>query len=96
MEDKLKAYLQATDEYPPHISEKKIVRTLADRRKRFSIIMLSFAGALWTILLYAAAFWLGKEVSTDICKAVLLCLSIGYICAGCFAGIVVKFRKADF
>jgi hypothetical protein len=96
MEDKLKAYLQSETVKPPRVSENQIIETLSKRRKRLSIIMLSFAGALWTALLYAAAFWLGKEVSPDITTVMLLLLSLGYICAGCFAGIVVKFRKVGF
>ncbi|MDR0913571.1 MAG: hypothetical protein LBM65_00135 [Oscillospiraceae bacterium] len=96
MEDKLKAYIQTQAASPPKINERLIIKTLQKRRKRFSLIMLSIAGTLWTILLYSAALWVGKEFSQNIAIFMLFCLTLGYICAGCFAGIVVKFRKVGF
>jgi hypothetical protein len=96
VEDKLKAYLQTEGEGPPFISEKQIFETMEKRRKRFSIMMLSIAAALWSVLLYGAALWVGSKINQGIAVLMLLGLSIGYICSGCFAGIVVKFGKFSF
>ncbi|MDR0890221.1 MAG: hypothetical protein LBM28_06225 [Oscillospiraceae bacterium] len=93
MDDKLGAYFQSAAENPPRINEQQIAETLSLRRKRFSIIMLSLAAGLWALLFYAAALWVGGKVNPDIAKAMLLGMALSYICAGCFAGIVVKHRK---
>jgi hypothetical protein len=95
MDEKLYSYFGGQTDNPPYISEREIVRVLEQRRKRLSLILLSLAGLLWTIALYAVSFVLDRENPT--LGVTLLCaISGGYICAGCFAGIVIKFRKVGF
>ncbi|MDR0897921.1 MAG: hypothetical protein LBN04_08695 [Oscillospiraceae bacterium] len=98
MDDRLHAYIAQEAANPPHIDEKMIVATLQMRRKRFSLIMLSLAGGLWALLLYAAAFWVGRKFDSHAATMMLLGLSLSYIGAGCFAGVVVQYEggcKAD-
>ncbi|MDR1002153.1 MAG: hypothetical protein LBL82_02640 [Oscillospiraceae bacterium] len=96
MDDKLKAYIQNEAEYPPRINENRIIELTEKRRKRFSLIMFSVAAALWTLLFYAATLWVGREIDAECAAYMMLCLSLSYICAGCFAGIVVKLRKVGY
>jgi hypothetical protein len=95
MDKKLNFYFGYQAENPPYISEREIVRVLEQRRKRLLTILLSLAGLLWTIALYAVSFVVGWENQT-LGISLLCALSGGYICAGCFAGIVIKFRKVGF
>jgi fatty acid desaturase len=96
MENKLKSYIQMESERPPVITQAQIIETLDTRSKRFSVIMLSIAAALWTMLLYATAFWVGSEVSTYMATVMLFGITLGSISAGCFATIVIKFRKVGY
>ena len=93
MDEKLSGYINSQAQKPPAISEAAIVRELAWRERRKTLVMLSLAALLWTTLLYGYAFVLGRE--NQAAGIALLCaISVGYIGAGCFAGIILKFRKA--
>jgi hypothetical protein len=96
MDDRLKAYMAQEAGSPPRIDEARIAAMLAQRGKRLSLIMLSLAGALWALLLYAAAFWVGKRIDPRAAAVLMLCLSLSYVCAGCFAGLVVRCRKVGY
>jgi hypothetical protein len=96
MDDRLKAYLAQEASNPPRIDQRQIIETLQRRRKRLSLILLSLAGGLWAVLLYAAAFWVGRQCDSHAATMMLLGLSLSYVCAGCFAGVVVKYRKVGF
>ena len=95
MDEKLSGYINSQPQSPPFINERHIVQELALRKKRLYIIMVSLAGLLWTLLLYTVAFMVGLENQTA-GIALLTAISIGYICAGWFAGMVLKFRKVGF
>ena len=92
MDEQLSGYFGCQSHQPPFISERQIIKELAQRRKRMYLILFSLAGLLWTLLLYTVSFVVGRENQT---AGILLltAISIGYMCAGCFAGIVIKFRK---
>jgi hypothetical protein len=92
MDEKLGSYFNAEPGRPPFISEKQIERQLEQRRKRRSLIWLSLAGLLWTLTLYAIAFGFGQR-NAIWGVALLTAISASYICAGCFAGIVIKLRR---
>jgi hypothetical protein len=92
MDEKLGAYLGSTVATPPLLTERKIVQLIEQRRKKRVMIWLSLAGLLWMLALYAVAFMVSLQNQT-VGILLLAALSIGYICAGCFAGTVIKFRK---
>ena len=92
MDDKLSAYINRQMQEPPIIDERQIFNEIAQRRKQMYLILLSLAGLLWTMLLYAVSFMVGRE-NQVIGIAMLTIISVGYMCAGWFAGIVIKFRK---
>ena len=95
MDERLDRYINSQAPEPPAVSAAAIARELARRTRRMSTILLSLAALLWTVLLYSYAFVLGRE--NQAAGIALLCvLTLGYICAGCFAGIVMKYRKAGF
>jgi hypothetical protein len=95
MDESLNGYMNSQPGVPPVITERQIAAVLARRARRASTILLSLASLLWTVLLYGYAFVLGRE--NQAAGIALLCvLTLGYICAGCFAGIVMKYRKAGF
>ena len=95
MDERLGRYVNSQTQAPPIVSEAAIARELARRARRASTILLSLAALLWTVLLYGYAFILGRE--NHAAGIALLCfLTLGYICAGFFAGIVLKYRKVGF
>ena len=90
--EKLDGYINSQEDTPPVITERQIVEIVAKRQKRMAVTLLSLAGLLWTLVLYSFSFLVGRENQTA-GIILLAALSVGYICAGCFAGIVLKFRK---
>ena len=94
MDERLNGYINSLEHRPPAVSENKILKELARRRKRMELILLSLAGLLWTLALYAVSFRIGMENKT-LGIAMLCVISAGYMCSGFFAGIVLKYRKAD-
>jgi uncharacterized membrane protein len=94
MDERLSSYINTQTQPPPLLSERKIVYELARRRKRLYLVMLSLAGLLWAILFYWFSFRVGRQNLT-VGLALLAALSMGYICAGCFAGAVIKIRKVS-
>ena len=92
MDKRLNAYINSQTCTQPVITEQKIANELAQRRKRLYLILFSLAGLLWAIALYSVSFIVCKE-NQAAGIALLSVIFIGYMCAGCFAGIVIKFRK---
>ena len=93
MDEMLSGYINNQTQAPPVVNERIIINELARRWKRLYLVLLSLAGFLWTALLYHISFMVGRENQTA-GIALLTAISVGYMCAGCFAGIVMKFRKA--
>ena len=94
MDERLSSYINTQTQPSPPLSERIIVHELARRRKRLYLVLLSLAGLLWAILFYWLSFRVGRENQT-MGLALLTALSMGNICAGCFAGAVIKIRKVS-
>ena len=92
MDEKLDGYINSQPQTPPVITEREIVNELAQRRKRLHFILLSLSGLLWAVALYSVSFMVGRQ-NQVIGISLLTAISVGYMCAGCFAVIVIKFRK---
>ena len=95
MDEQLRDYIGTPAQTPPVVCEREIVAELARREKRLHLILLSVAGLLWTALLYCFAFMVGLK-NRDAGVAMLVAISVGCTCAGCFAGLVMKFRKVEW
>ena len=93
MDDKLELYFKDGFEAPPpHISEYKIKLTLAKRRQRWLLILVSVSALLWTLavtILSACVFHLNETAAFALSAAI----GIGLMCAGIFSSMVLKFRK---
>jgi len=92
MDEQLKGYINSQASAMPVINERKLVEELEKRKKRLYLILFSLAGLLWAIALYSVSLLVDTENQTA-GITLLIAISVGYMCAGCFAGIVVKFRK---
>ena len=92
MDERLSGYINNQIHEPPLVNERQIAAELARRGNRVYLILLSVTGLLWTMLLYVVSFTVGKENQTA-GIVLLTIISVSYICAGWFAGIVIKFRK---
>lgn len=93
LDERLNRYINEPGYFPPAITEGEIVAALNQRRKRMSIILLALAGLLWALVFYGLAFRVGME-DRSAGIVLLFITSIGYMCAGALAGILLHIRKA--
>ena len=93
MDEKLSGYINNQMNEPPVLDERRLVAELARRTKRMHLILLSLSSLLWAMLIYVVSLLVSMENQTA-GIVLLAATSVGNVCAGCFAGIVIRFRKA--
>lgn len=77
---------------PPAINERIIQLEVKNRKKRWTIILLSFGSLLWIITFTEIAFILSK-CNMIAAFALLGVTSINIMCSGLFSYLLFKFRK---
>jgi hypothetical protein len=92
MDEKLNCYINEPGFTPPVVSEIKITAVLHQRRKKTSVILFALAGSLWALAFYVFAFRVGMEHQAA-GYAMFLVMTIAYMCAGAFAGLILHIRK---
>jgi hypothetical protein len=92
LDEKLNGYINSHKQFPPVITERQIVETVAGRQQRMAIVLLSLASLLWTLVLYGFSFLIGRE-NQAVGIALFFMISLGHMSSASFAGIVLKFRK---
>lgn len=94
MDERLSGYINTHIQQPPVLNERIILLELERRKKRLHLALLSLAGLLWAILFYWLSFKVSRE-NQAFGLAMLVMLSVSYMCAGCFAGVIIKLRKVS-
>lgn len=80
------------EEILPIINERIIQLEVKNRKKRWTIILLSFGSLLWIITFTEIAFILSK-CNMIAAFALLGVTSINIMCSGLFSYLLFKFRK---
>jgi hypothetical protein len=92
LDEKLNGYINNHKQIPPVINERRIVETVAGRRQRTAIVLLSLASLLWTLVLYGFSFLIGRD-NQAAGIALFFIISIGHMGSALFVGIILKSRK---